>query len=59
MRGANHVQANRPRRNRVRVVRRALGVEPCEIEAFDHAAEVLRSARILVISAPNEPDRPG
>jgi hypothetical protein len=48
MRGANHMQANRPRRNRVGVVRRPLGVEPRAIEAFDHAAEVLRSARTFV-----------
>ena len=48
MRRANHVQANRARRNRVRIVRWPLGVEPEEIETFDHAAEVLRSARVLV-----------
>ena len=48
MRRANHVQTNRARRNRVRIVRWPLGVEPREIETFDHAAEVLCSARVLV-----------
>src|SRR5215831_1799417 len=48
MRRANHVEANRARRNRVRIVRWPLGVEPREIETFDHATEVLRSACVLV-----------
>jgi hypothetical protein len=48
MRRANHVEANRPRRNRVRIVRWPLGVEPREIKTFDYAAEVLRSALVLV-----------
>ena len=48
MRRANHVEADRARRSRVRIVRWPLGVEPREIETFDHAGEVFRSTRVLV-----------